>query len=360
VPRVEQFEEVLAAVWRTRHPDVALRFVAWDCYSSDPPADLDVFVFDAVFLERFRRRGLLQPLPAQALEPADDFLPAATAAAIESGGLWGVPQFLCADLLLYREGDEELERAEGLADVVAALGRSTAPGPLPPAGDGLLVDLSDPGFVGLFYVQAYEDRMGQYTEDPPLPWRASRVNAEALRSVRALLRMAGAPQARYVAADQFQRARWFGQGHGRALVSFAEGLSALGADEAAETEFKLLPLANGQDVPLFYVDLAAVNSALGTGDGRTLALATELVALMGSPDVMLASLQSRPGDASPQYILPARRSVFRGLAQTYPVYAELYRLVRAAGPRPFLLGTESRTWLKGGAPTIWDLVYAGS
>ena len=57
VPRPHQVEDVIAAARKQRHPDVPLTFVFWDCYSSDPPTKLDVFVFDAIYLDDVVRHG---------------------------------------------------------------------------------------------------------------------------------------------------------------------------------------------------------------------------------------------------------------------------------------------------------------
>src|SRR5215203_2651759 len=51
VPRLDQFKTVISAAWAQQMPNVTLNYVDWDVYSQDPPKDLDVFVFDGIFLD---------------------------------------------------------------------------------------------------------------------------------------------------------------------------------------------------------------------------------------------------------------------------------------------------------------------
>jgi len=289
VPRLGQFQNVIAAAWQRRHSDVPLRFVLWDCYGSDPPAGLDVFVFDAIFLDRFVQRGLVSPIAPREIEDAEDLLPYALRAAQDDGGtLYGVPQLGCTSLLFYRRGDAALEAATDLGDVVRALGTRTYTGLRPPRHTGLLVDLSDPTADGCLYVDALEDTYGVYTAHPPLAETAGKLDPWAVGNVRDLLRMASRKEAAYASADQFRRARWFGRGLGRALVGYAENLSAMGEAGRASVALKLMPFSDRGDVPLFYADLAGVSPSVGTGKKHALAL--ELANLTASTEVLVRAL----------------------------------------------------------------------
>jgi len=343
VPRLRQFETVIAAAWEERHPGVPLEFVLWDCYSSDPPRDLDLFVFDAVFRDYFQRRGYLQPLAENELERPADVLPYALQAARAGGTLSGIPQLGCASLLFYRRGDGAMKAARDLGDVVAALGEGAYAGLKPPPGKGLLVDLSDPTADACLYVEALVDTYGTYSADPPLPPDVGWLDPWAVDNVRALLNMASRRQARYVSDEQFRRAAWFGQGFGRAYIGYSESLALMGQASRSDVAFKLMPMSQRANVPLFYVDLIGVNRALGVGPER--ALAVELANLMASTDVLVAAMGPWQGDASPQYLFPVRRSVFRALEQRFPLYGDLEELSAGAETRPFLLGAGSRPWL---------------
>jgi thiamine pyridinylase len=74
VPRLNQFKITIESTWSKVEPDVVLRFVDWDCYSTDPPETLEVFVFDAIFLSYFQEKGYLAAIKPEELKNADDFL----------------------------------------------------------------------------------------------------------------------------------------------------------------------------------------------------------------------------------------------------------------------------------------------
>ncbi len=72
LPRPLQFEDAIRAQWQAVRPDgPELNFVDYDCYSADPPSTLDVFTFDAIFINHFQTAGYLLPIS----EPLDgDFM----------------------------------------------------------------------------------------------------------------------------------------------------------------------------------------------------------------------------------------------------------------------------------------------
>ena len=357
VPRPAQVEEAVREAWARRHPDVPLEFVTWDCYASDPPASLDVFVFDAVFRERFRRLRLLHSLPARLLGDAGDFAPAAAEAAYAGGRIWGVPQYQCADMLVYRRGDRALGRAHTLSRLVATLGTGTYKGRRPPRGTGLMIDLSSAWTAGSLYVDATVDARGRYVPVPRLPLRPGAVDPCLVADLRDLRRTASLADARYVGGDGFSRARWFGRGYGRAVVTYTEGLGAMGARGRRAAIVERLPLSDRRDVPLVYVDLVSVSRVLEDGPAEELALAEELAGLVGSSEVAVAALGRWHGRA-PQYVLPARLSAFAALGRHDPVYRRIRRVALAGRPHPFLLGAGSRRWFETIAPVVLRRVLA--
>lgn len=50
--------------WSQSHPNVQLNFVNWDSYDSDPPKNLDVFVFDAIYMSYFIQQNYLLSIPS--------------------------------------------------------------------------------------------------------------------------------------------------------------------------------------------------------------------------------------------------------------------------------------------------------
>ncbi len=157
---------------------------------------MDVFVFDAILLDGYVRRGLVQPLADVEVDDPGDLLPYAVRAARGAdGALYGVPMYGCTSLLFYRHGDTALERADDLGDLVRALGPAAYTAAKPPRGKGLLIDLSGPSTDAFYYVEALEDTYGVYTADPPLAPTAAKLDLWAMDSVRDLRRLAGSKQA---------------------------------------------------------------------------------------------------------------------------------------------------------------------
>jgi thiamine pyridinylase len=80
VPRLDRFQRVIGEAWHELQPRVALDFVSRDGgRAQDPLAlKLDVFVFDAAFLDDLRAKGRLRPLQSAELAPLSDFVPYAT------------------------------------------------------------------------------------------------------------------------------------------------------------------------------------------------------------------------------------------------------------------------------------------
>jgi thiamine pyridinylase len=371
VPRPEQVEQAVTSAWDDRHPGMPLRFVDWDCYSSDPPAGVDVFVFDAILLDDLVRRGLVQPLADGEVDDPADLLPYALRAARgRDNGLYGVPMYGCASLLFYRDGDAALERADDLGDVVRALGPARYTTVVPPRGKGLLVDLSDPSMDAFLYVEALEDTYGVYTADPPLAPTATKLDPRAIDGLRDLRIMAGARQAGAVTTQQFTRSEWFGEGRGRALIGFSESLCDMSAAARDRVELTIVPFADAGrgDVRLFYTDLIGLAPELTPGPRRDLAL--ELANLIGSADMMVDAIGPSADDPTPQYLFSVRRSVYDELAPRYPLYTRMSELIGAAPgsaaapggsaePQPFRLGASMDRWLAKMAPVIKKQVFAG-
>ncbi len=357
VPRLEQFKTAIDEAWRERHPSVRLDFAtsdAWDGGYSTDPGDLDVFVFDAIFLDYFHRQGFLAPIRPDEVESSDDFLAYALEGSRVDGTLYGLPQLGCADILFFRQGDDQLAEADTLGQVVKALGECSYSAEIPPPGVGLMVDFSGGTTSACRYLDAVEDIYGLYTDDPPLPPSDDRIDGWAIDHLQTVLRMASVANAGYEGDDAYQRAAWFGQGHGRATIGFTEAMSAMGGEGRAQVDFKLMPLSDRGGVSLFYSDVAGINSRVGAKR----ALAVELANLMTSTAVMLASMGPTPDADYPQYLMPVRRSIFRQLAEDYPLYGKMHQLVEQSSPRLFRIGPASRDWLAARKGAIRDQIFA--
>ena len=369
-PRPGQVQRAVADAWQRRHPDVPLRFVDWDCYTSDPPAGVDVFVFDSVMLRKYVKRGLVQRLAGEEVDDSSDLLPyALRAARADDGALYGIPQIGCALMLFYRDGDTGLERADDLGDLVKALGPARYDTLRPPRGKGLLIDLSDAAMDAYYYIEALQDTYGVYSDDPPLAPTAAKLDGWAMAGLRDLRVMAGARQAGAADTGQSTRAEWFGAGRGRALIGFSESLNEMSAAARDDVRLKMVPFSDSGrgDVRLFYTDVVGLAPALSAGPRRDLAL--ELANLVASSEVMVAAIGPSADDPAPQYLFSVRRSVYDELAPRFPLYAQMAQLVGAAEgsaaapggsaePQPVRLSADMDRWFATMAPVIERQVFA--
>ena len=370
-PRPAQVERAVADAWQRSHPDVPLHFVDWDCYTSDPPAGVDIFVFDTVMLRKFVERGVVQRLADDEVDDSSDVLPyALRAGRTDDGALYGIPMIGCAIMLFYRDGDTALERADDLGDLVDALGPARYDTLKPPRGKGLLIDLSDAPMDAYYYLEALQDTYGVYTDDPPLAPTAAKLDRWALADVRDLRIMAGARQASAGSTGKSTRAQWFGAGRGRALIGFSESLNEMSAAQQDDVRVKIVSFSDSgrHDVRLFYTDIVGLAPALSTGPRRDLAL--ELANLITSTQVMVAALGPSADDPVPQYLFSVRRSVYDQLAPAFPLYAQMAELTGATPgspaapggvdePQPVHLAADMDPWFATMAPVIKRQVFAG-
>jgi len=355
VPRPQQFTAAISEAWQSQEPGVELKFVEWDCYSEDPLPDLDVFVFDAIFLDNFQSRGFLDPIAADEVVDAGDLLPYALEGSYVDGTLYGIPQLGCGSILFYRKDDAALAAADNLGEVEDAIGECTYQGLTPPQNVGLMVDLSGGTTDAALYLEAVQDIYGTYTTDPPLPPDASKINSWSIQNLQKLLRMASVQQANY-SGEPYQRASWFGnEGLGRATVGFTEAMSAMGESGRESVAFKLMPLSNRTGVSLFYADIIGINPSTSASGKRDLAL--KLANLMASTSVMVSSINATAQDDYPQYLMPTRTSIFQEMEKQFPLYGEMHHLVTDNTPELFRFGPTSRDWLSAMKSKIRDEIF---
>jgi thiamine pyridinylase len=356
VPRPDQFQRVLSNAWNKLHPNVALNYVSWDCYSVDPPDNLDVFVFDGIFLDYFVTKGYLASFAPRDIEGFDDFLDYAVRDSKVNNTYYGIPQLGCGNLLFYRDGDKALAQAKTLDQVSHAIGRCTDSSIPPPQGKNLLVDLSGGTTDSCLYLETEQDVTNRYTPDPPLP-PADHLDNRAVSNLQSLVIQGCKEQVGYSSTNQYQRAAWFGAGLGRAAIGFTESMSAMG-DARKTVDFKLMPLANQTEVHLFYIDLTGINSKVADPTRKSLALA--LANLVSSSNVLVASFGPTEEYNYPQYLMPVRKSVFAALRQNDPIYQRMFDLVSKSNPHMFRIGPNSRQWLSANKSAIRQKILSVS
>lgn len=350
VPRVDQFQKVIADKWKEKQPSVPLIFLdrkEWDGgYDKDPPAKADVFVFDAMFLEYFRSKKLLAPLTPSEVQNADDFVSYARAGVYDGKSYSAIPQLGCANILFYSKKDTALANASTLSEVTGALSRCTYTSRIPPDRRGLMIDMAGEATNAALYLDTEHSQDNIYPL--PLPPK-DKLNMDAIARMRALLSAASWENGTAEKLGSYDRGLWLSKGWGRAAVGYTEAMSVMDPDALTEIGFKLMPLSdNRASRSLFYADVIGINSTTlqrGTRD-----LAVQLANVMAATETMVLSLKGWQGSKTPQYLMPARPSVFKSMGATYPIYNDMYKLFPPDGapnaPLMFKLDEHSREWVE--------------
>jgi thiamine pyridinylase len=342
VPQPQWFVAAVNQFWLSRHPDVGLNFVLYDCYTADPPPTLDVFAFDAIFGRYFASKDYLRPFP---LMDTSDFFPwALSGLSVNSEWVWAAPYLGCMNILIYRKEDPDLASADlTVRQLEQILGDSSNEHARPPHGQGLLIDLTGATTDACMYLQAVMENIGEFPLDPPLPPCPSGLDSTAVEDLRTLVRIAGQKQASYQDTTGYQRLNWWLDGYGRAYVGLTESFYFFGPDVIDQYAFRPFPLASApvSTIPL-YTDAVAVNSTVSS-DKRDLAI--ELATLVASPEVVSYAIWEVFPKANPQYLIPARRSVLDGMAKGWPVYQSIQTTLFTYGTAGFRMGEMSRSWL---------------
>ena len=88
-------------------------------------------------------------------------------------------------------------------------------------------------------------------------------------------------------------------------------------ESASELDFRLFSMTDDKDIPVFYVDAAAVNAKISD---EKKALAIEFLNMITGRDLLV---RASAKDGDPRYLLTSRYSVYDMLEADYPVYADL-------------------------------------
>ncbi|MEN9865690.1 MAG: hypothetical protein RL748_1280, partial [Pseudomonadota bacterium] len=261
------------------------------------------------------------------------------------GKYWAIPQLGCANILYFRRGDTFLAEARTLKEMEGTLGQCTYTGDAPTNMTGLMVDLAGSTTTAAVYLDALHRRTGTYT--PPL---TNPLDAQAISDVRRLMQMGSFPNA---TADvgPWDRAKWFSQGKARGLMAYTEAMSVMSEDFLKTIGIRVMPLSDSRSTrALFYSDVIGVNRATQTRGTRNLAV--KLANLIGSREVMEQAVGPDAANPNPQYLMPARHSVFQNLAQRFPMYRNMHDLILYNDPVMYKLDGNSREWLAAMKKTV--------
>ena len=305
IPHYDSFEKTVEECWNEKHPDIKLNFSDWDCYSGIVPEDLDVFVLDSITLDSFLQKGCLLALSEEDIQDYDDLIPSFAEECRVNGQIYAIPQLLCTELLYTRKNDVDLKNAYSIDDLFAGLDEP-----------GLLLDETT---SSIMYLQALVDCKQQYMDQFP-PIESETLSPEAVDSLEKMRKMRLAdPEGVPVKGDRFYYAQKFAGGLGRAYIGYSEAMGMMG-EGASEMDFRLFSMTDDKNIPLFYMDVAAVNAKISD---EKKALALELVNMITSKETLVRVSMN---NSHPRYLLLARQSAYDTLASDYPIYQELKKV----------------------------------
>lgn len=353
VPDVERFENAVRSEWQKVEPNIDLSFVSWDCYETEPTDDLDVIVFDGLYLQHYIKEGFLLPIPDGKISDKSDLLDFAINGCTIDGTVYAIPQIICTNLLYYRSGDSEVANANTVDTLYSIVGDRRTTELIPENNEGLLIDMSGGTTKVCFYLDALIDHNQEYTDYKQLPdpndW-----NEDIVTRLKNLQKMAGVESASYWPDDNdaYIRAKWFQEGHGRAYIGFTEAMSKMG-NYVNDIDFKLLSYCEHSNIPIFYGDLVGVNSSVASGKKDA---AIKLADMVAASDTMVNAISPDANNQYPQYLLPARKSVYDRMGSTYPIYEELKDIAYNPQNKLFLLGENANSWLEEAKGKLSDIL----
>ena len=126
---------------------------------------------------------------------------------------------------------------------------------------------------------------------------------------------------------------------GRAYIGYSEAMDMMG-ESASEMDFRLFSMTDDENIPVFYMDAAAVNAKI-SDEKRALAL--ELLNMITSSDT-LVRVSMNNGD--PRYLLLARRSAYDTLAPDYPIYKEMKKVATVPNAHVFRIKPDGDEYLE--------------
>ncbi len=343
VPDVEYFKKVITDTWKSdaSHNNVNLEFITdWDCYSSgEVPDEYDIVVLDAIYLREYAEKGELLAINEADIDNYEDILPFVREGLKVDGKIYGMPEMICANLFFYRAGDEDVAQAGNVDKLYEVMGSYEYTEPEPEKGKGLIVDMSSGTGNICLYLDAITDEKAVYSDFAQMP-DLENIDEGAVQSLNELILMAGEKGAYYVTYGSYDRAGWFGSGSGRAYIGYSESMAQMGPLD--DVKVNTLSLADREDIPLFYADVAAINSNLST-DERKKEYALELLNVITNSDVVTQTIK-RDNDC--QFILPARSSCYAALKEDFPIYVQLEAIVQKSNNHVFRMGSDAHEYIK--------------
>ncbi len=306
LPDTEYYQELIEKRWAEIEPDIRLVRAEWNCYHDGKPEGIDVVMYDAVMRDRLIADGWIRPIGPEAVWESGNIFPWALEGFTVEGGLYGIPVFVCGNFLIYDRSDEALDAAEHLIDL---------------AGESeiLVVNSMDKTNRLQYALEVVADARGEGYPS---------MDGVSIDGCMALIDRLAIDAHEH---DEDSRvAQAYDSGTGRGYIGFSESMRLL-ENRMGTTWIKAVSFSDGENIPRVYMDAAAVTA--GT-EGLRYRKCLELMNVMAEANVLTA-LSVREG--RPQYLLLARRSPYRYLADLFPIYAQLEKLAGDENNRVMLV-----------------------
>ena len=111
LPDTKYYAEILEEEWKKLHPGISLEYVPYDCYFDGDPEGIDVIMFDAILEREFVEKGYIKPLDIDDYIDRSDFYAFTLEPADGYEDNYGVPVFLCCDLMIYDRDNVDFSHA---------------------------------------------------------------------------------------------------------------------------------------------------------------------------------------------------------------------------------------------------------
>ena len=296
LPDIAYYTEILEEEWETLHPDVSLEYVPYDCYHDGRPEEIDVIMFDSILEREFVEKGYIKPLDIDDFQGLNDFYEFTLEPADGYTEHYGIPVFLCCDLLIYDRDNPELSEADSIFDVAAS-------------DSDLLISFASFGDNILLL-----DAAADTTQDPAVIQYKERLKKVDVSANQKALTDAAIPEYTDMAANDL--AGLYDSGIADGYIGYSETMRFL-KKRIGQTEIKQISIDQNTNIPLFYCDLAGISADVP--DDQT-GLCLDLIGIMTDPAVMK---RVSVHDGAPQYLMFPRLSFYEEMEKEYPIYTKL-------------------------------------
>lgn len=308
LPDTEYYEGILEEEWEKLHPDISLEYVPYNCYKDGSPEGIDVIMFDSILERKFIEKGYIKPLNIDEFADTGDFFRFTLEPAAGYDNNYGVPVFLCCDLMIYDGDNKELSEAQNIFDLASSDSR-------------LLISFASYGHH-IYLLDAAVDK----TQDPEtIQHKEGLGNVDVSANEKAL---DGTAVPEYTDAAGNSLAGLYDSGTADGYFGYAETMRFL-SKRIDTTEVKQISIDKQSNIPLFYCDLAGISADVPDDKNG---LCMDLIRIMTDEEVM-KRVSVKDGD--PQYLMFPRSSFYDDMEKEYPMYAKLGKIAGNENNRLF-------------------------